>query len=222
VSEAAATAGGAGGLVVGFDLDMTLVDSAAGIAATVGAVLAEVGLDVGYSQVWPLIGVPLEQLLTTLAPGQDADLLAARYRQLYPTVGVPPITLLPGALEALAAIGDTGGSAVVVSTKVEPAIRVVLDHVGLVVGREIAAVAGGVFGAAKGPALRELRAGIFVGDHPGDVAAARSARAWAVAVATGPFPAAALAEADVVLTDLTAFPAWLSRHISRDLHLQHR
>jgi phosphoglycolate phosphatase len=70
--------------------------------------------------------------------------------------------------------------------------------------------------------LRELGAGIFVGDHPGDVAAARAAGAVAVAVATGPFPAQGLAEADVVLADLTAFPAWLARHMSRDLHLHHR
>ena len=208
--------------MVGFDLDMTLVDSAAGIAATVRAVLTEVDLDVGPSQVWPLIGVPLERLLATLAPRHDAGSLAARYRQLYPTVGVPPITLLPGAADSLQAIRHAGGSAVVVSTKVEPAVRAVLDHVGLVVGREIAAVAGGVFGADKGPALRELGAGIFVGDHPGDVAAARAAGAWAVAVATGPFPAQGLAEADVVLADLTAFPAWLAAHMSRDLHLHHR
>ncbi len=212
----------AAAFVVGFDLDLTLVDSAAGIAATVAAVTAEVGRNVGAEQVWPLIGVPLEQLLTTVAPGHDASALAARYRALYPTVGVPSITLLPGAADAVAAVRAVGGEVVVVSTKVEAAVRVVLEHVGLVEGREIAAVAGGVFGADKGPALRRLGATVFVGDHPGDIAAARSAGAWAVAVATGPYPAPELAQADVVLADLTAFPAWLAAHMSRDLHLQHR
>ena len=60
-----------GTLVVGFDLDMTLVDSADGIAATVQAVLSEQGLLVTAEQVWSLNGVPLEDTMAALAPGLD-------------------------------------------------------------------------------------------------------------------------------------------------------
>jgi phosphoglycolate phosphatase-like HAD superfamily hydrolase len=50
-----------------------------------------------------------------------------------------------------------------------------------------------------------------VGDTIPDIAAAIAAGAMAVGVATGPVPAAELAAAgaDVVLTTLTEFPAWL-------------
>lgn len=193
--------------VVGFDLDMTLVDSAAGIAATVRAALAEVGLDVGAEQVWSYNGVPMEDTMAGLAPGADPTALTARYRQLYPTIGVPPTTLLPGARDAVDAVHRLGGRVVVVSTKVEPAVRLVLAQVGLAVD----GVAGGLFALAKAGALRAAGAAVFVGDHPGDVAAARAAGATAVAVATGPHSAAELhaAGADVVLPDLTGFGPWL-------------
>ena len=203
--EAAGAA--ASGLVVGFDLDMTLVDSAAGIAATVRQTLAETGRDVTAEQVWTYNGVPMEDTMVGLAPGADAVALTARYRELYPTVGVPLTTLLPGAREAVDAVHGLGGQVIVVSTKVEPAVRLVLAQVGL----SVDGVSGGLFAQAKAGALRAAGAGVFVGDHPGDVAAARAAQALAVGVATGPHSAQDLlaAGADVVLADLTGFGDWL-------------
>lgn len=200
------------GPVVGFDLDMTLVDSAAGIHATLAAACAEVGvtIDEAASRRW--IGVPLEDTLRAIAPSVDPDATADRYRELYPEVGVPPITLLPGAAGAVEAVHDLAGRVLVVSAKVEPAVRRVLAHVGLDAGRRAPdLVVGGLFAAAKGVRLATERADVYVGDHPGDVEAAQVAGAVAVAVATGPHPAADLAAAgaDVVLADLTAFPAWL-------------
>jgi phosphoglycolate phosphatase len=198
--------------VVGFDLDMTLVDSAAGIAATAQAALAEFGRQVTRDELWPYVGVPLEAALAALVPGVDAAAVAHRYRQLYPEHGIPPITLLPGAAGALGAVHRAGGRVLIVSAKVEPAVRRVLAHVGL--DRPPAApdlVAGGLFAGAKGALLRQHGAHVYVGDHPGDVEAARVAGAVAVAVTTGPFGAAALrdAGADVVLPDLRPFPEWL-------------
>jgi phosphoglycolate phosphatase len=193
--------------VVGFDLDMTLVDSAAGIAATVQAVLAEKGLLVTAEQVWSLNGVPLEDTMAALAPELDPLPVTARYRELYPSLGVPRTRLLPGAVEALDAVRAQGGRALIVSTKVEAAVRLVVEQVGLAVDE----VAGGLFAEAKGGYLREVGAQIYVGDHPGDVRAARVAGARSVAVATGPHTQEQLraAGADVVLPDLLSFPDWL-------------
>lgn len=200
------------GPVVGFDLDMTLVDSAAGIFATLAAACAEVGVTIDEAAARRWIGVPLEDTLRAIAPQVDPDATAERYRELYPEVGVPPITLLPGAAEAFEAVHDLGGRVLVVSAKVEPAVRRVLAHVGLDTGRRAPdLVVGGLFAAAKGVRLAAERTDVYVGDHPGDVEAAKVAGAVAVAVATGPHPASDLAAAgaDVVLADLTGFPAWL-------------
>jgi len=192
---------------------MTLVDSAVGIAATLQAALAEVGVAIVPEQVWPFIGVPLEATLAGLGLSVDAGTVVARYRQLYPLTGVPVTTLLPGAAEAVEAVHARGGRVLVVSAKVEPAVRAVLARVGLDRGdRAVDEVAGGLFAAGKGGRLAASGAEVYVGDHPGDVEAARAAGAVAVAVTTGPHPAGELRACgpDVVLTDLRAFPDWLA------------
>jgi phosphoglycolate phosphatase len=200
--------------VVGFDLDLTLVDSTAGIGATLRAALAGEGSTARPSDaaLHPLIGVPLEATVSAVDPSADADRVARRYRRLYPELGVPATTLLPGVLEAFAAVRARGGQVLVVSAKFEPAVRAVLLNVGL--GAPPNApdlVVGGLFAGAKGLWLREAGADVYVGDHPGDMEAARVAGAVGVGVTTGGTDAAALraAGADVVLPGLPAFPPWL-------------
>lgn len=194
-------------LVVGFDLDMTLVDSSIGIAETLRRSLAEVGVAVTPEQTWPLVGIPLLDTVRTVAPHVDAEAVAARYKELYATTGVPVTTPLPGAADALDAVRAHGGSVVVVSAKLGSTVCAVLERVGLTVDD----VSGGLFGAGKGTALLAAGASVYVGDHPGDMAAALAAGALALGVTTGPHDAAALtaAGADVVLPDLVGFAPWL-------------
>ncbi|PRY12817.1 HAD family hydrolase [Kineococcus rhizosphaerae] len=203
--------------VVGFDLDMTLVDSSAGIAATMRAVLAEVGVEVSAADVWPYAGMPLELIVAGLAPGRSASEVArltARYRELYPALGVPTVRSYPAAAAALSAPAGHGGRSVVVSAKHTPNVHRVLAGTGLASSIAAQDVTGDLFAEDKGVRLRELGATAYVGDHPGDVRAARVAGAVAVAVTTGSHDAAALREAgaDVVLGGLEDFPAWLEGH----------
>ncbi len=199
---------GDGAPVVGFDLDMTLVDSAEGIALTLVATLGDFGRTTTRQQIWALNGMPLEQTMSALAPGIDAHAAAERYRELYPRLGVPATRVLPGAVEALHAVRAAGGRTLIVSAKIERAVRLVIEAVGIAVDD----IAGGLFAEAKGSYLRRAGAQVYVGDHPGDVLAARTAGAISVGVATGPHSASVLAEAgaDVVLPDLGPFPQWLA------------
>lgn len=213
------SAAGSPAPVVGFDLDMTLVDSSEGIAATLRAVLAEVGITVTAADTWPYAGMPLELILAGLAPGTPAeqlDVLSARYRQLYPSLGVASVTAFPGAAAALAAPAAHGGRSVVVSAKHTPNVHRVLTVTGLAGSIRDADVAGDLFAEDKGVRLAELGATAYVGDHPGDVRAAKVAGAVAVAVTTGSHDTAALLEAgaDVVLPSLDDFPAWLAGHVA--------
>ena len=205
--------------VGGFDLDMTLVDSSDGIADTLRAVLAEVGVTVTAADVWPYAGMPLELILAGLAPGTPADqleVLQARYRQLYPSLGIASVRPYPGAAAALAAPAAHGGRSVVVSAKHTPNVHRVLAVAGLAGAVEDADVAGDLFAEDKGVRLGQLGATAYVGDHPGDVRAAAVAGAVAVAVTTGSHDAAALlgAGADVVLSSLAEFPDWLATHVA--------
>jgi phosphoglycolate phosphatase-like HAD superfamily hydrolase len=204
---------------VGFDLDLTLVDSAAGIGATLRAALAAEGSRERPpdERLHRYIGIPLEATVAEVAPDADPKRVAGRYRELYPTLGVPGTTLLPGVEEAFAAVRARKGLILVVSAKVEPAVRAVLEHVGLdapPLGPDL--VVGGLFAAGKGLRLRAAGADVYVGDHPGDMEAARVAGALGVAVATGGTPCAELlaAGADVVLPGLTAFPEWFDEQFA--------
>ena len=198
-------------LAVGFDLDMTLVDSHAGIVATAQAAVAEHGGQAPADELGALIGIPLDDMLAPFVAEDRLADAAETYRQLYPTLGVPHSRPLPGAVESLRQVRALHGRAVVVSAKPESSVRLVLERAGL----EPDAVVGGLFGADKGLALREHGVSVYVGDHPGDMVGAAAAGAHGVGVPTGPNDAEALrlAGATVVLSDLTAFPTWLDEHV---------
>lgn len=205
---------------MGFDLDMTLVDSRRAVVDTFAATVAATGHPFDPAQAWRAIGLPLDETLAQWLPAGQVPAAVARYRALFPTTGVPQTVALPGAAAALAAVGRLGGSVLVLSAKIASAVESVLAHVGLP-SREpgrpglVDAVVGERYGAQKGAVLLERGASVYVGDHSGDMLAARTAGAVAVAVTTGPHDAAALrdAGAQVVLDDLLGFPAWLEEHV---------
>ncbi|MFA1543422.1 HAD family hydrolase [Actinomadura monticuli] len=194
-------------LAVGFDLDLTLADTRAGIGAVYAALAAETGVPIDTGLVVRRIGPPLEEELAYWFPPGEVPAMAARYRAIYADIAIPATVLMPGAAAALDAVRARGGRAVVVSGKNQADTERTVRFLGL----RVDAVVGGLFGAEKGAALRAHGAGAYIGDHTGDVDAARAASAVAVAVATGSFDSAALAAygADVVLPDLLAFPEWL-------------
>lgn len=195
--------------VVGFDLDMTLVDSRAAIMASFAAVAAETGVTIDPAGVDSRLGIKLEDELAYWFPAAEIAPAMAVYRRHYPLLSGPLTSALPGAREALATVRAAGARAVVISAKFEPTVRQVLDDVDLAVDE----VFGGVHGPEKAVVLTALAAGAYVGDTPADMAAAAAAAAWPVGVATGSFSAAALraAGAAVVLASLAEFPERYAR-----------
>jgi uncharacterized protein len=205
-------------LVVGFDLDMTLVDSRAGIAAVYDLIAAETGVPIDSALAVSRLGPPLDVELAHWFPAEQIPVAADRYRALYPDHAIVPSPMLPGAAEAVDAVRRHGAGVVVVTGKHGANARLHLDHAGLVVD----AVEGwapdqpAMYGEGKAASLRRHGVSVYVGDHVADMAAARAAGAVAVGVPTGPYDRAELLEAgaDVVLDDLTGFPAWLDLHVA--------
>ena len=193
-------------LTVGFDLDLTLIDPRAAVVAVVEQLAVEEGVAVDAPLWASRLGPPLEHEVAHWVAPERVVPVAARYRELMWTVGNPLITLLPGAADAVAAVRASGGRAVVVTAKTEPLARAALDGLGV----EVDAVVGSRWAEAKGSALREHGASVYVGDHPGDVRAARAAGALCVGVETG---GSSPEGADVRLADPTAFPAWFAEHL---------
>jgi phosphoglycolate phosphatase len=200
-------------LTVGFDLDMTLIDSRPGIRATFLALAAETGVRIDADLAVSRLGPPLEQELAHWFPDDRIQAIGDRYRELYPAYAIDPTGPLPGAREAVAAVQELGGRAIVVTAKHQPNAELHLRHLGM--GPD--AVIGWLWAEGKAEALREYGASVYVGDHTGDVRGALTAGALSVAVPTGPCDAAELraAGADVVLRDLTEFPGWLREYAGR-------
>ncbi|TWG04813.1 phosphoglycolate phosphatase [Streptomyces brevispora] len=197
-------------LMVGFDLDMTLIDSRPGIKAAYLALSAETGAVIDADLVVSRLGPPVEDELANWFPAAEVAAVADRYREIYPTHAIVPTLSMPGARESVAAIRELGGRTMVVTAKYEPNAKLHLAHLGI----EPDVIVGGLWAEAKADALREHGAGVYVGDHTGDVRGARVAGALSVGVTTGPCDAEELrsAGADVVLASLTEFPAWLETY----------
>ena len=199
-------------LTVGFDLDMTLIDSRPGIKAVYDLLAAETGTTIDSDLVVSRLGPPVEIEMANWYPAERVDAMSDRYRALYADHGVADCVALPGAHEALAAVHRHGGRAIVVTGKFGPNARRNLDALKLPVD----VLHGSVFGPGKGAVLLQEGAGVYVGDHLGDIEGARTGSALSVTVPTGPYTAAELlaAGADVVLPDLTAFPDWLDDYLA--------
>ncbi|WP_328663362.1 HAD family hydrolase [Nocardia salmonicida] len=201
-------------LTVGFDLDMTLIDSRPGVALAIDTLAREFDLPMDGSHFAEHLGPPLATLLGEAgAPDDLIPHLVTRYRKLYPDV-IGHIAALPGADDALAAVRTGGGRTLVVTGKFEPHARLHVDHLGWQVDR----LAGDLWSTGKAEVLRAEAAHVFVGDHAGDMRGATAAGVVAVGVTTGPYDAEGLwaAGADVVLDDLTQFAGWLSAHAALD------
>lgn len=206
-------------LVVGFDLDMTLVDSSEGIVDALLHVCNSHGVKVSIDDALATIGLPLDQVFPMWLPDYAYEQLLDEYREHYGKFGIPKTVALPGSKEAIEAVHELDGRVVVVSAKKEDFARRVLEVVGL----KVDAVHGYLFAEHKGDALRHENAHIYVGDHPGDVLAARAARAISIVVSTGATNEGILRESepDVVLNSLEEFPSWLHNYQSQAIARHH-
>lgn len=194
-------------IVIGFDLDMTLIDSRPGVAAAMRAISAESGHAIDVDLATSRLGPPLEHELAHWMPDDQVSHWAARYRQIYPDTAVARIEALPGAHAALEAAHRRGGS-LIISAKNTSNVQRHVDHLGF----RADGVFGGHWREAKADVLLAEGATMYVGDHPHDMVAARTAGVIGVGVATGGTSTDDLlaAGADVALSSLTDFDQALS------------
>lgn len=213
--------------VVGFDLDLTLIDSRPGIAATYRELSARTGVYVDADAAVGRLGPPLEVEMALWFAPEEVAMAAALYRRIYPEFALVNSPALPGAAEAFATVREQGGDIVVITGKHAPNAHLHLSHLSLAAD----AVVGGVWAEAKATAMVTHGVDVYIGDHPADMSAARSVvgnggssgsgggsgparRTMAVGVHTGDHSAAQLlaAGADVVFANLIEATVWLRQH----------
>ena len=191
---------------VGFDLDMTLIDSRPAIMASFEATSRDMSAGIDLDAVDGRLGVKLEDELAYWFPQERVAAAAACYRRHYVRLAAEKTSALPGAREALAAVRAAGQRAVIITAKHPVSVGPSLRAAGLTADELFTHV----HGPEKAEVLRRLSAAAYVGDTPPDITAGVSAGVRAVGVATGSFTAAELrrAGADLVLGTLEEFPAW--------------
>lgn len=169
-----------------FDLDGTLVDSAADIARALSSLrLARGGGALRASDVRPLVSlgaeVLLQRTLGSLATNAADDLAA--FRASLGGLVADPSALYPGAISALETLASSGHILAIVTNKPEALSRNLLTQLGLV--DHLAAIIGGDTAAKAKPhpeplimALETIgippERAVFVGDSPIDAQAARA------------------------------------------------
>jgi len=194
---------------VGFDLDMTLIDSRPGIREAYRALTAKTGVWVDADLAVSRLGPPLRTEMSQWFPPAEVEEAVTTYRALYPDYAITPTVPMPGAVDALAAVRDQGFRVVVVTSKLGRLAALHLAHLGL----EADELAGDLFAEGKAAALTAHGVKWYVGDHVGDMVAAQTAGIPGIGVATGPCSADELKQAGAahVLSDLTTFPALLRK-----------
>jgi HAD superfamily hydrolase (TIGR01549 family) len=177
-----------------FDVDGTLVDSAADICGAIQGVLASTPQNkVPFDFLKGYIGRHLLDLFQDLFPeytAEQIDALIVEYRRIYPLRDHAATTAYPGVAAALARLGGKKATA---TTKGTPTTRIVLERFGLLPYFDHVQGTDG-FPAKPNPdvifkALDGLRASpddcLFVGDSPADMEAARRAGVKSCAVTYG-------------------------------------
>jgi phosphoglycolate phosphatase len=191
---------------VGFDLDLTLINSRPAIMAAWEAVAVETGVQIDLVQVDTRMGVKLEDEVAFWFAPEEHAAATASYRKHYVRLAPALTTPLPGAAQAVEAVRKAGEHVVVITAKHAISVAPSLAAAGLSPDEVFAHV----HGPQKAEVLVQIGAALYVGDTPDDMSAARTATAVAVGVPTGSFgrPELAGAGADVVLDSLLDFPEW--------------
>ncbi len=200
-------------LTVGFDLDMTLVDTRPGIGDVLTALGEELGVAFPVADLVEGLGPPLSLMLQPYLAEEAIVPAVDRFRLLYPDHAIASSVLLPGAAEAVAAVRRHGGRVVVVTGKFAPNARRHVEHLGL----DVDVLEGDLWGTGKAAVLQREGAAMYVGDHVHDVEGALAAGVLSVSVPSGGSTRAELEAAGthVLLDDLTRFGDWLDGHLLR-------
>src|SRR3954463_944652 len=96
---------------------MTLIDSRLGVHSSMVQLSDELGIVIDADLVVSRLGPPLEAELAEWMPVADVPPAPDRFRELMAESGATNCAALPGAVDAVRAIRESGGRVVVVTAK---------------------------------------------------------------------------------------------------------
>ena len=166
---------------LGFDLDLTLIDTRDAIRFSLAAVNRTFDNQVDIEAMVARLGPPLRPELARYLPEAHLDEAIDIYRAALVAEGVSRLTPLPGAQALFDEAHRSGDLVAVITAKLPSTAQPCLDACELRADHLI----GNVVGHEKAPGIRELDLHAFVGDHPLDMEAAQAAGVPGIGVTTG-------------------------------------
>jgi phosphoglycolate phosphatase len=166
---------------IGFDFDLTLVDSTFGIIKTVGEILANFDISFTESELKGRLSLPLAEIFEPWKGQIDKNVAEKLYLEMYPEFCLEGAVLLPGVQDATDYLIQRGYSIVIISAKKQANLELMVKYFQL----DKFAHFGDAFLSTKSELLREYNCLAYIGDHPFDVVAARRAKCSAIITQTG-------------------------------------
>jgi phosphoglycolate phosphatase-like HAD superfamily hydrolase len=188
---------------IGFDLDMTLVDSNLGLIKTLGHIFPE---KYEIQEKWfvqKISGLPLKEILSTLAHEDEISMFEKLFLELYPSIGVSNSSLYPGAIAALNCVKDSGYEPIIVSAKSPSNLDKMVSYFELPVSLAV----GGAHGLGKSKILKDNNAQLYVGDQESDVMSAHNVGIPALKIVSSDLEFE-FTNADWTLEGIEKFPEW--------------
>jgi phosphoglycolate phosphatase len=178
-------------VIVGFDLDLTLIDTRAATACALRMVNRDLGERIDVDAFVAGLGLPIRDELLRWVPEPRVDAAVTAFRAGFTGKGLRYLVPNPGAAQVLNALSRAGGRRVVITSRRPEIASAALRATRL----EVDVIIGGLTGKEKAPAMREQRVAAYVGDHPLDMVGAVIARVPGVGVLTGAHSESELREA---------------------------
>jgi phosphoglycolate phosphatase len=166
---------------VGFDLDMTLVDSSQAILSSTQKVLASLNVKVDEADIARSVGLPIKDSLKVWV-GDQYDQAYEAYVAHYQSTGYLSARVLPGAKELLLELIERGIKVVIITAKNKQSAEIQLRHLGI----PYSEIIGGAFRDSKTQAMLKTGCLEYVGDHIEDYTAAVKAGIHFIGVTTNP------------------------------------
>ena len=166
---------------VGFDLDMTLVDSSQAILLTTQKVLRSFNTEVDEEMIARSVGLPIKESFKEWVGDQYLRAYES-YVDHYQSVGYLNSHALPGAQELVGELVGQGTKVVVITAKNRQSAEIQLRHLAI----PYSELVGGAFQEGKTEAMLETGCVEYVGDHIEDYRAASKAGIHFIGVTTNP------------------------------------
>ncbi len=187
--------------VIGFDLDLTLIDTREATAHALRTVNKELGERIDVDAFVSRLGPPIRGELRQWVPEARLDAAVAAFRATFTGTGLRYLRPCPGATDILQALSRAGGRSIVITSRRPFVARAALEATGL----RAAMLVGGLTGIEKAPAMIGNGVAAYVGDHALDMLGAAAAGIPGIGVLTGAHDEAELrtAGACLVVSTLT-------------------